>query len=272
MAASIPSTSPHRVRVDASAPAPWCTRSDPSIVHVGHSAIVLRDGRRLLVLSSDAFGLVPGGVELAPADLAAVRRESASGVVRLAHWRPAVVEPVDLTLRPAPIDPDAVRILAVAARTPARSGLDPARQRADAPALARAAVAGLPLEEPLLRLIGAGPGSTPAGDDVVAGVLAGLHIANRPDTASRLAAAVLPLLPRTTSASAHYLTAAADGRFAVRVHDLLAGLASPAAANRAARVARAHGGTSGLDLLAGIAGAASSPSTAPALSPIRRTA
>jgi hypothetical protein len=105
---------------------------------------------------------------------------------------------------------------------------------------------------------------------VVAGVLAGLHVTNRRDAAHRLGAALLPLLPRTTSASAHYLAAAADGRFALRVHDELAGLASPAAARRAARTAREHGATSGLDLLAGVCAAARTPAAAG--TPNRRTA
>jgi hypothetical protein len=117
-------------------------------------------------------------------------------------------------------------------------------------------VSGVPVTGTLLRLIGAGPGSTPAGDDVVAGVLAGLRATRNPAAATALGAQVLPLLTRTTSSSAHYLASAVDGRFADRVHLLVAGLADVRSATRAVRAASTFGASSGTDLLAGIAAAA----------------
>ena len=86
----------------------------------------------------------------------------------------------------------------------------------------------------------------------MAGVLAGLHATGRPAAASALATQVLPLLGRTTSASAHYLRAAAVGRFAERVHLLVAGLRDETAAAGAVRAAETFGASSGADLLAGV--------------------
>jgi hypothetical protein len=90
----------------------------------------------------------------------------------------------------------------------------------------------------------------------VAGVLAGLRATGRTAAAETLGAQVLPLLTRTTSASAHYLAAAADGRFAERVHLLVAGLSDARAAARAVQAATTFGASSGFDLLSGIAAAA----------------
>ena len=76
-----------------------------------------------------------------------------------------------------------------------------------------------------LRLLGAGPGLTPAGDDVLAGLLLGL--AAYPELRDPLAAAVLHQAPsRTTWLSAELLRHAADGHgipAAVAVADALAG-------------------------------------------------
>jgi len=69
----------------------------------------------------------------------------------------------------------------------------------------------------LARLLGAGPGLTPAGDDFVVGLLAGLSGAGKAASGKRLAEAVLELLGerpgRTTDLSRHFLTAAARGIF-----------------------------------------------------------
>jgi hypothetical protein len=78
--------------------------------------------------------------------------------------------------------------------------------------LERALRTGQPLERAVDRLIGLGPGLTPAGDDVLAGVLVALAVTGDEVTRGRLAAAVLPRTHRTTVVSAGFLRHAADGR------------------------------------------------------------
>ncbi|MDR0945016.1 MAG: DUF2877 domain-containing protein [Bifidobacteriaceae bacterium] len=84
-----------------------------------------------------------------------------------------------------------------------------------------------PLTGALTALIGAGPGTTPTGDDVIAGYLAGARAAGRRAAARRLAAALPPLLDRTTAASRHELRAAAAGRFSEPLLALAARLTRP---------------------------------------------
>jgi hypothetical protein len=224
-----------------------------SIVHLGHSALVLADRRGHLVITSGAFGLAPGGIQLHPADLRRLRGELQAGSIALAHWAPAVVETVDLTMPAGHVDPIALALLGNALGAGQHVGaFDPARQRSAAAPLVRSATDGEGVGTALLGLIGAGPGSTPAGDDVVVGVLAGLRATARDDAAALIADTLLDLLGRTTSASRMYLSAAAEGRFAERVHLLVQGLADRDAALSAARSASRWGATSGMDLLAGI--------------------
>ncbi len=224
---------------------------------------MLADRSGYLVVTSRAFGLTPGGIELLPADLRRLRGELAAGAIVLSHWRPDEVDLVELRMRPVRVDPHAAALLGAAADVRQHAdAFDPRRQRSTAPALVRAALAGDPLAGPLLRLIGAGPGSTPAGDDVVVGVLAALLATGHEDAAAAIGSGALRLLGRTTSASRMYLSAAAGGRFAERVHELVHGLADSTAALRAARSAAGWGATSGLDLLSGIVAAISSPALA----------
>jgi hypothetical protein len=104
----------------------------------------------------------------------------------------------------------------------------------------------------LHALVGAGPGTTPSGDDVIVGAMAGLRACGLADAATSLGRRVLPLLPATTTASGHYLRAAADGRFGEHVHELNDSLETGRPA--AAVIARASrwGATSGVDLLFGL--------------------
>jgi len=113
-------------------------------------------------------------------------------------------------------------------------------------------------------LLGRGPGLTPAGDDVLAGVLATLRVLgpSRPDPvaafvgamADTVSAAVVDVArERTTALSAQLLAYADVGAVALPVGDVLRAVAGRgelvAAAVRLARV----GHTSGSDLLIGIA-------------------
>lgn len=149
---------------------------------------------------------------------------------------------------------------------PASGGRHLARHGLDEPVVALAAAAaghdGAAVDPLLDQLIGRGPGSTPSGDDVVAGLLAALVTLGPPDGppatfAMALGAGVLRCRHRTTPLSATLLRCAADGAVvaaARRVLELLVTARAPGSAWPAAVAALAGlGHTSGLDLLTGIA-------------------
>jgi hypothetical protein len=119
------------------------------------------------------------------------------------------------------------------------------------------------LAERVGTLVGAGPGLTPSGDDVLCGVLLGLRLHPRGSAAlvADLWRAVQPRLTATTSLSAALLREAADG-YAVepvlRLLERLAVVGSPHAATSSVAETvddvLAIGHTSGADLLGGLAG------------------
>lgn len=104
-------------------------------------------------------------------------------------------------------------------------------------------------------LVGNGPGSTPSGDDALAGLLTVLERAGRERPRARLAAAVSSNLERTTLLGAHYLRLACDGHAGEHllavVDAALGGVLVPAD-ERIATV-RDTGATSGADALVGVA-------------------
>ena len=106
----------------------------------------------------------------------------------------------------------------------------------------------------VLGLLGLGPGLTPAGDDLLAGLLVGLSA--RPDLRDPLAVAVQRHAPaRTTWLSAELLLLAATGLAApavVAVADALAGHGSDDALRRALPALLAVGHTSGRALARGL--------------------
>lgn len=148
---------------------------------------------------------------------------------------------------------------AVPAAVPGPPGVRPGpmRDAIDAvPGAAERAAAIGPLDDPD-RLLGRGPGLTPAGDDALLGYIAMAAHAHRdwdlPDPAP-LARALAERAPaRTTRVSAAMFAAAAEGRFAPAVGAVCrAGPdALPAALARLAAV----GATSGLDTLVGVGAA-----------------
>jgi len=107
--------------------------------------------------------------------------------------------------------------------------------------------------------VGHGPGSTPAGDDVLIGVLAVLKSAHSSAAgaaaADALGCALLPLLAGTTDISGHLLRQALAGRFSRAVHELVAALIENAALERLTdklqRVVET-GATSGADMCVGL--------------------
>ena len=109
-------------------------------------------------------------------------------------------------------------------------------------------------DELVRPLLGLGPGLTPAGDDLLAGLLVGL--AGRPDLRDPLAAAVARHAPqRTTWLSAELLRLAADGYAApavVAVADALAGHGPDDALRAALPALLSVGHTSGAALARGL--------------------
>ena len=194
-----------------------------------------------LVGPGDLVTVGGGRVQLPGADVVAVRRSrpgrvgpGAGSAVRARRSLAAVVPGAGL--RP---DPD---------------GLD-----AVATSLCAAAVTGRPVQPGVDRLVGAGRGLTPSGDDLLCGILLTLRAFDGP-TAGALKAvqrAVLSRLHRTTSISAALISAAAQGWAApdvVRLLALLGGRLPPRPAELCAVWHRVQciGHTSGADLLAGV--------------------
>lgn len=109
-------------------------------------------------------------------------------------------------------------------------------------------------------LVGLGEGLTPAGDDVLAGVLLALRYLGRPTCADDLWAGIAEQVPRrTTALSATLLAAAADGDAAPQVIDLLAALAGHRPLEPALDRVLAIGSTSGSDIAHGLLAGATGP-------------
>ena len=230
-------------------------RRSAEVVLATPSAVYARaDDDAVIGLLAPAAVRVPGSVVIAtPARLPALGARLVLGgggldvaldgdVVRLVprRWWDSRVPRVGPPAQP-PGEPRAVR------RLPgALSGAE--IEAALAPDAGRG---GTGLERAVAALIGLGPGLTPAGDDVVAGILVGLAAARADATLARLAAAVRPLRHRTTTVSAALLEHAGDGRAVPQLARYLVGLArgrlDPGVVQDLERV----GATSGAALAAG---------------------
>lgn len=133
--------------------------------------------------------------------------------------------------------------------------------------MAAAIVDGLPDRKTLVRalasVIGRGPGSTPAGDDVLVGVLAVLKSPWSGRSGARASESLCRELPAwlstTTEISGHLLRQAACGLFSRDVLELLCALIAGAPSSDLERIARrviATGATSGADLCTGLSACA----------------
>lgn len=208
------------VRVDGDLIALVASGVEPGPVHVRCTALpVMRPGEAVTV---DGRGLVGRTWTLR---------------TPTALWRGALPDPVALTSRAG----DAV-VCAVARTAPP-----------DAVAVLQRPGDLDDLDELAAVLGGRGPGLTPAGDDVLAGVLLVARILGGPAVEARLRR-VAEAVPTTEVARA-FLRWAAQGQSIAPVHDWLLGLAAgddPAARRALARL-HAIGADSGRSLAAGLA-------------------
>jgi hypothetical protein len=206
--------------------------------------VVTTGGLRLPTAMVLARALPPLGWGVQPGAVV----EVGAGRVRL----PAVDLVAVRTWVPRPVQPAAGPFQA-----PVAGALDASAWRRAATDLARAAVAGRDLTVAVDALVGAGPGLTPSGDDVLCGVLLGLRLAGRLDGVAHLGGVVRPRLAATTTLSAALLVEAAEGYAVPDLVRLAAALArgDGPAAESATRAVAAVGHTSGRDLLAGFHGA-----------------
>lgn len=261
----------------------------PATVIAAHSAAVLiavdampgagsppTPTRVVSVVAADGSG-VPNGLRIAaPSDdrpFAGVRGDDpafvGAGGVRLAGLEVRVVRSVRTQVPRVFCPPEAVGHIASAAAlaprgvpTEAVETLRAAQQAQDPAALRHAVRA----------LVGLGSGSTPGGDDVVAGTLAGLHAGGREVLVEQIWAAVRDDLPaRTTLVSADLLRLAARGHAcaeAIGVLRAAAGRGGPRPGlddidlADALRRLLAVGHTSGADLATGLAIGLSAPAFA----------
>jgi hypothetical protein len=121
------------------------------------------------------------------------------------------------------------------------------------------------LEDVVSGVVGCGPGCTPAGDDVLVGILAVLSLPHSGVTGSAalqsLHRSLRPLLPTTTDISRHLLRQAADGLVGRAVHELVCALignpGSPALREAVHKVVDT-GATSGADMCVGLVASARS--------------
>jgi hypothetical protein len=108
----------------------------------------------------------------------------------------------------------------------------------------------MPLPSEPAACIGWGPGLTPAGDDVVVGMLIGFHAAGARDRARELALACAPA--ETVPLSRALLDHAAAGQTVGPVLAVMAALARRGDLDRAVRALLQFGATSGAHILDGI--------------------
>lgn len=190
------------------------------------AAYLLRDDEVLPVLAPGAL-VLPGGLRVAHAghlrDLglrvgdevvvgAGEVLTHGAGLVVRRTWRPSPVPTVELPQE------SAQAALAALEETPCLTD--------DLPSdVVRAAVAATPTGRWASwsgeALVGRGPGLTPAGDDVLCGMLLGLRASGREADRARLVGSVVPLLGRTTALSATLLRQAAGGYAVPAVVELL---------------------------------------------------
>jgi hypothetical protein len=244
------------------------------------SGVYLRAGDRLIICTASAIS-APHGVEMALADLARLRQLAHAAPHGVLDWHPSTrtitSRSTPLALAAAPqlrlFDPAAPpttnpilscsaadRLIERLAQSRQQTGFgDQWQALTHDPDLTRA-VASLTdfrVDQPVLRLLGRGPGLTPSGDDVLVGMLAGLWSFGT-ITPSRLGSLPQQFLNAakalTTDISVGYLYHASYGRFIGALCDILTAFdrsQEPAIAKAVLRL-RNYGHTSGMDNLLGL--------------------
>jgi hypothetical protein len=240
-----------------------------SIVYVGHAASVLATRSGTLVpVTAGLACLAPGGIgvpdRVALAPVLARWSELAAGnpaaAVDLRAWQAAATA-VELRIRAVDgAGITAAQLAELDRGLPDRSfrtgGFSPGERADELTRVARGTHGG-ELGACVAATVGAGIGTTPAGDDVICGVLAGLDLLGFEDAHRRLGGAVATLLSRTTRSSRHLLAAAATGRYTEGLIGLAAALVSESApaVRTALAVLGRWGASSGLDQATGFAAA-----------------
>ena len=228
-----------------------------------HAAYLLPDPEtppEVLALVGPAGLLLPGAVRLVhPDDLASLRLFPGASVqvgrgrieapgrhlqIRR-RWRP----------RPLPVGPGLDELASAPQVAALRHALVASPARPGLPTLAGLARDALQDPSTVPSLLGLGPGLTPSGDDVLAGIMLTLRALGTPESwRDRLAHAIESGLHRTTALSASLLRAALLGHAVPVVVDLLAFLQRPSATDPAdlVRQVATIGHSSGPDLLVGV--------------------
>lgn len=239
-----------------------------TLLGTSDAQVVLQAGTEVVTVTASRRALLPTAVVVDPAVLASVRRSDrvrmGDGMLDAGGVRLPVTEWWDP--RPAagtlPVTA-AGRLSQTLKAPPTAVGADPwAAAVARGVAGLRAALRGDgPVSGAVAGLLGLGPGSTPAGDDVLLGALAAVVVllpgpAGPAPVAQDLRYAVEGALegpPRTTALSAALLRHAARGAVAAPVGALLTALAAGAALAGPLAAVLGMGGTSGRHLAEGVA-------------------
>ena len=111
------------------------------------------------------------------------------------------------------------------------------------------------LDPAVAALLGAGPGLTPSGDDLLCGLLAGLQTSDPHGVYLRLTASIEQQLTRTGDISQEYLTQSCRGWLSENMERLIDTLCHDKPLDDAFNRLAARGQTSGLDLMHVLAGA-----------------
>ena len=236
-----------------------------SIVYVGQAAAVLATRSSSLVpVTAGPACLAPGGIGLpdrvALAPVLARWSELAlnpASAINLRAWHTAATA---VELRIPAVDRAGITAAQIAeldrSLPDAFRPEDLGERAKELTRLAREAHTG-ELGTCVAATVGAGMGTTPAGDDVICGVLAGLDLLGFEGAHRRLGAAVAARLSCTTRSSRHLLAAAAAGRYTEGLIGLAAALtsASAPAVRTALTVLGRWGASSGIDQATGFAAA-----------------
>ena len=212
------------------------------VVYIGHSSILLlHDQNHLLPVTSESRGLVPSGITVLDKDFPDLCRY----IYGLTNLIPAAALPTintassfDLAVPQLGSDQDYYRRLYDYVQ-----GNNPQAHK-----LAKYALA----EGRFDRLLGLGEGSTPTGDDILSGMLAGAQSLSNPQEVHAIWNTIAPLLYRTTRISAHQLYYASLGQVSCSHLDLFKAILRKAGPSEISLIAADIGHTSGLDFLYGL--------------------